>query len=45
MRRLDADGKTDIWQDDGWEEGVEVWRLVTEDTAATGVVDWIRSKL
>ena len=44
MRRLDADGTTSVWQDDKWEEGIEVWRLLTEDTD-TSLLGWVRSKL
>ena len=44
MRRLNEDGTTDVWMDDRWEEGVQVWKLVTEDTD-TSVLGWIRAKL
>jgi carboxylesterase type B len=44
MKRLRSDGKTDIWIDDRWEEGLKVWDLVNGD-GSTGVVGWIRSKL
>lgn len=44
MRRLRSDGKTDVWIDDQWEEGLRVWNLVNGE-AATGIVGWIKSKL
>ena len=44
MKRLRSDGKTDIWIDDQWEEGLKVWDLVNGDASA-GLVGWIRSKL
>jgi len=28
VRRWKSDGETDIWEDDMWEQGVEVWNLV-----------------
>ncbi|KAK6440775.1 hypothetical protein LTR95_002999 [Oleoguttula sp. CCFEE 5521] len=31
MRRLRADGKTDVWEDDRWEQGLEVWDLLNGD--------------
>ena len=44
MRRLREDGTTDIWTDDTWEEGVEIWDLVNGD-ASLGVLSWLKSKL
>ena len=44
MRRLRSDGKTDIWTDDRWEEGLKVWDLVNGD-GLTGLVGWVKSKL
>lgn len=32
MRRLRNDGKTDIWQDDLWQEGLQIWDLVNGDS-------------
>lgn len=32
MRRLRADGVTDVWEDDRWEQGVEVWGLLNGGT-------------
>lgn len=28
MKRLKSDGSTDVWIDDQWEQGLDVWRLV-----------------
>jgi carboxylesterase type B len=28
MRRWRSDGETDVWEDDMWEQGLEVWKLV-----------------
>jgi hypothetical protein len=44
MKRLRADGKTDIWIDDQWEAGLEVWDLINGGNEA-GLVGWIKSKL
>lgn len=43
MRRLRADGVTDIWTDDRWND-VEVWDAVNGH-AGSGILGWIRSKL
>lgn len=32
MRRWRSDGETDIWQDDRWEQGLEVWDVVNGDS-------------
>ncbi|GIZ42228.1 hypothetical protein CKM354_000550400 [Cercospora kikuchii] len=44
MLRLRDDGKTDIWTDDRWEEGLQIWDAVNGD-AASGLLGWIKSKL
>ena len=44
MKRLRSDGKTDVWVDDQWEEGLKVWDLVNGNAGA-GFVGWIKSKL
>ncbi|KXS94656.1 hypothetical protein AC578_5558 [Pseudocercospora eumusae] len=44
MLRLRSDGKTDIWTDDRWEEGLRVWDTVNKPSS-TGLLDWIKSKL
>ncbi|KAK3719224.1 hypothetical protein LTR37_004443 [Vermiconidia calcicola] len=44
MKRLRSDGKTDIWIDNQWEEGLKVWDLVN-GSDASGVLGWIRAKL
>jgi carboxylesterase type B len=44
-RRLTGEGKTDVWRDERWEEGVEVWELVNGDDKGSGVIGWLRSKL
>jgi carboxylesterase type B len=31
MRRLRSDGQTDVWEDDQWEKGLEVWKLLNGD--------------
>ena len=31
MRRWRSDGATDIWEDDRWERGLEIWRAVNGD--------------
>jgi hypothetical protein len=31
MRRWRGDGETDIWEDERWQEGVDVWKLVNDD--------------
>jgi hypothetical protein len=28
MRRWRSDGETDVWEDDKWDEGIEVWDLI-----------------
>ena len=43
MKRLRADGVTDVWVDDRWHD-VEVWDAVNGDTAG-GILSWIKSKL
>lgn len=30
VRRLRADGVTDLWEDGEWEQGVRVWEVVRE---------------
>lgn len=42
--RLSADGKTDIWTDERWDEDLEIWDAVNGQTAS-GLLGWIRSKL
>ncbi|KAK8082547.1 hypothetical protein PG996_001328 [Apiospora saccharicola] len=32
-RRLTNDGKTDVWTDDRWEEGIHVWQLLNGESA------------
>ncbi|KAK1059805.1 hypothetical protein LTR74_012322 [Friedmanniomyces endolithicus] len=44
MVRLRDDGKTDVWTDDRWEEGLEIWNLVNGG-ARTGMLGWLRSKM
>ncbi|KAM3425153.1 Carboxylic ester hydrolase [Cercospora zeina] len=44
MLRLRDDGKTDIWTDDRWDEGLQVWNAVNGDTSS-GLLGWLRSKL
>lgn len=44
MKRLKADGETDVWQDNQWDKGLEVWDLVN-GSKASGLVGWIKSKL
>ncbi len=44
VKRLRSDGHTDIWIDDQWEAGLEVWDLVN-GSEALGIVGWVRSKL
>jgi len=44
MKRLDGDGTTDVWTDDRWDEGVQVWDLVNANADA-GIFSWLRSKL
>ena len=34
-RRLKADGTVDIWKDEGWERGLEIWNGVLDALAAT----------
>lgn len=36
MKRLRGDGKTDIWLDEHWEEGFEVWDLVNPSQPMPG---------
>ncbi|KAK6843049.1 hypothetical protein PG987_003909 [Apiospora arundinis] len=38
-KRLRSDGKTDVWDDNRWEEGVHVWKLLN------GEYDILRSRL
>ncbi|KAL1590014.1 hypothetical protein WHR41_01391 [Cladosporium halotolerans] len=35
MRRWRSDGETDVWEDDRWEQGLEVWELVNGDAGRT----------
>lgn len=44
MLRLREDGETDIWVDDRWEEGINVWDAVNGQ-AGSGLLGWVRSKL
>ena len=44
MKRLRSDGDTDVWQDDRWDAGLEVWDIVNGSNP-TGLVGWLRSKL
>lgn len=44
MRRLRSDGKTDVFVDDQWERGLEVWDLVNGN-AQSGIIGWIRARL
>jgi len=44
MKRLDADGTTDICNDDRWEEGLEMWDILVGKSDA-GLFAWIKSKL
>ena len=44
VKRLRSDGETDVWLDSRWEEGVEVWDLLTRDKQQS-VLGWLRSKL
>ncbi|KAH9835964.1 putative esterase/lipase [Teratosphaeria destructans] len=44
MKRLDANGNTDVWEDDRWQQGVDVWDLLTKNGAA-GFLDWVKAKL
>lgn len=44
MLRLRSDGQTDIWLEDRWEEGIQVWDAVNVQESA-GFLGWIRSKL
>jgi hypothetical protein len=32
MRRWRTDGETDVWEDELWEQGLEVWDLVNGDS-------------
>ncbi|WPG98783.1 Hypothetical protein R9X50_00157900 [Acrodontium crateriforme] len=41
--RLDENGKTGIWIDDRWEEGLQVWELV--NGSPSGILAWSWSKL
>lgn len=43
MKRLRSDGKTDIWIDDQWEEGIKVWNFV--NGSGSGLGGWIKAKL
>ncbi|EME46679.1 hypothetical protein DOTSEDRAFT_70625 [Dothistroma septosporum NZE10] len=43
MKRLRADGVTDVWLDDRWND-VQVWDAVNGQTGG-GIISWIRSKL
>ncbi|EMC92424.1 hypothetical protein BAUCODRAFT_288616 [Baudoinia panamericana UAMH 10762] len=44
VMRLREDGKTDVWTDAQWGEGVKLWKLLN-DEAGTGMLGWLRSKL
>jgi hypothetical protein len=37
MRRWRSDGMTDVWEDELWEQGLEMWDLVHGDEAADDV--------
>ena len=43
MKRLTADGETDIWTDDQWEEGLQVWDFI--NGSGSGLGGWIKPKL
>jgi hypothetical protein len=32
MRRWRSDGETDVWEDELWDQGLEVWDLVNGDS-------------
>ena len=44
MIRLGEDGKTELWHDDRWQEGVEVWDVVN-GSGTTGTLTWLKSKM
>ena len=43
MKRLRSDGKTDVWIDDKWEEGLKVWDFV--NGSGSGLGGWMKPKL
>ena len=43
MKRLRSDGKTDVWTDDQWEEGLKVWNFVNGGSGGQG--GWMKPKL
>lgn len=43
MKRLRSDGDTDIWTDDQWDEGLQVWDFV--NGTGSGLGGWIKPKL
>ena len=44
MKRLRSDGTTDVWLDDRWEAGLQVWNLVNADSGK-GLIGWIKARL
>lgn len=43
MKRLRSDGKTDVWTDDQWSEGLQVWDFI--NGSGSGLGGWIKPKL
>ena len=37
MRRWRSDGETDVWEDEMWEQGVEVWNVVQAEDVDAGM--------
>ena len=35
MKRWRSDGGTDVWEDDRWEQGLELWNIVNTDPSAS----------
>jgi carboxylesterase type B len=44
MLRLNANGETEVWTDEDWEEGVELWRVVNGGVSP-GLLSWMKSRL
>lgn len=44
MLRLTGTGETDVWVDDRWEEGLQVWKAVNGDTSSARF-SWLRPRL
>ena len=45
MRRLQSDGRTDVWLDDQWEQGCRVWDLVNGNLSSSVSIEQAKPSL